>query len=409
MSAPDFVHLHVHSEYSLLDGANRIGDLVEACQKDEQRALALTDHGNMFGAIELYQSAKKGGIKPLIGCEVYIARRSRFEPHNKGKGNGYNHLTLIARNAEGYKNLIKLASIAYLEGYHFRPRIDREVLKQYARGISCLSGCLASELSQLCLAGNEKDALDLATTWRDIFGPEHFWLELQRNGLDMQARVNESMVRIHQQTGIPLVATNDIHYLREEDCQAQDVLLCINTGAKRKDEKRFRFETNTLFFKTREEMAHMFRDLDGSVRATMDVADQVDVEIEFGKYHLPIFTPDTPETADTLFDRLLEEGLGRIYGPTHDGARERLTYEKRVIRELGFVSYFLIVWDLIRWSREQKIPVGPGRGSAAGSIVAYLLGITRVDPLRYDLLFERFLNSSRVSMPDIDIDFCMDG
>ncbi len=409
MSAPDYVHLHVHSEYSLLDGANRIGDLVEACRKDGQRALALTDHGNMFGAIELYQTAKKGGIKPLVGCEVYIARRSRHEPHNKGKGNGYHHLTLIARNAEGYKNLIKLASIAYIEGYHFRPRIDREVLKQYARGITCLSGCLASELSQLCLAGNETDALELASTWRDIFGPEHFWLELQRNGLDMQTRVNEAMVRIHQKTAIPLVATNDIHYLREEDCQAQDVLLCINTGAKRKDEKRFRFETNTLFFKTRAEMAHMFRDLEGSVRSTMDVADQVDVEIEFGKYHLPIFTPDTLETADEIFDRLLEEGLVRLYGAAHDAARARLTYEKRVIRELGFVSYFLIVWDLIRWSREQRIPVGPGRGSAAGSIVAYLLGITRVDPLRYDLLFERFLNSSRVSMPDIDIDFCMDG
>jgi DNA polymerase III subunit alpha len=409
MSATDFVHLHVHSEYSLLDGANRIADLVAACQKDKQGAIALTDHGNMFGAIELYQAAKKGGVKPIVGCEVYIARHSRHEPHNKGKGNGYHHLTLLARNATGYKNLIKLASLAYLEGYHFRPRIDRDLLKQYAEGITCLSGCLAGELSQLCLADHEKEAEELAITWRDLFGRDHFWLELQRNGIELQTRVNEAMVRIHQRTGIPLVATNDIHYLRAEDCQAQDVLLCINTGAKRSDEKRFRFETDSLFFKTREEMGHMFRDLDGAVKASMDVAEQIDVSIEFGKYHLPIFTPDTQETADQLFDRLLEEGLARIYGLDHTAARERVEYERRVIRELGFVSYFLIVWDLIRWSRANGVPVGPGRGSAAGSIVSYLLNITKVDPLKYDLLFERFLNSSRVSMPDIDIDFCMEG
>jgi len=412
MSAPDFAHLHVHSEYSLLDGANRISDLIAACQKDGQKALALTDHGNMFGAIELYQAAQKGGIKPIVGCEVYIARRSRFEPHNKAKGNGYHHLTLLARTQEGYQNLIKLASLAYLEGLHFRPRIDRELLARHARGISCLSGCLASELSQLALAGKEQEAEELASTWRDVFGPEHFWLELQRNGLDLQARVNETLVRIHQRTGMPLVATNDIHYLRQEDCQAQDILLCINTGAKRSEAKRFRFETDTLFFKTRAEMADMFRDLPDTVTATMDVAEQVDVKIEFGKYHLPIFKPDSAESADVLFDRLLEEGLARLYPPGRADAaraRERVDYERRVIRELGFVSYFLIVWDLIRWARANGVPVGPGRGSAAGSIVAYLLGITKVDPLRYDLLFERFLNSARVSMPDIDIDFCKDG
>ncbi len=412
MTVPDFAHLHVHSEYSLLDGANRIADLISACQKDGQRALALTDHGNMFGAIELYQAATKAGVTPIIGCEVYVARRSRHEPHSKAKGNGYHHLTLLARNAEGYRNLIKLASIAYLEGLHFRPRVDREVLAKYARGITCLSGCLASEMSQLALVGKEQEAEDLAATWRDLFGPEHFWLELQRNGLDLQTRVNETLVRLNQRTGIPLVATNDIHYLRQEDCEAQDILLCINTGAKRSEEKRFRFETDTLYFKTRAEMADMFRDLPHTVGATLDVAEQVDLKIEFGKYHLPIFTPDGGESADVLFDRLLEEGLRRLYPAEGAGAtraRERVEYERRVIRELGFVSYFLIVWDLIRWSRENGVPVGPGRGSAAGSIVAYLLGITKVDPLRYDLLFERFLNSARVSMPDIDIDFCKDG
>lgn len=409
MSVPEFVHLHVHSEYSLLDGANRIGDLITACQADGQKALALTDHGNMFGAIELYQSCKKAGIRPIVGCEVYIARQSRHQPHSKAKGNGYHHLTLLARNHVGYKNLIQLASKAYLEGYHFRPRIDRELLAQHAEGISCLSGCLASELSQLCMVDKEREALELASTWRDLFGAQHFWLELQRNGLVTQTKVNETMVRIHQRTGIPIVATNDIHYLRQEDCHAQDILLCIHTGAKRKEEKRFRFETDTLYFKTRAEMADMFRDLPDCVTASMDVAEQVSVEIEFGKYHLPVFRPDTNETAESLFARLLEANLARLY-PTDDGrARQRVDYERKVIAELGFVSYFLIVWDLIRWARENGVPVGPGRGSAAGSIVAYLLGITKVDPLRYDLLFERFLNSARVSMPDIDIDFCKDG
>jgi len=409
MSKPDFVHLHVHSEYSLLDGANRIPDLVAACKADGQTALALTDHGNLFGSIELYQTAKKAEIKPILGCEVYVARRSRHEPHSKQKGNGYNHLTLLARDAEGWRNLVHLASAAYLEGYHFRPRVDRELLVKHAKGLTCLSGCLAGELSQLVLSEREKEAFELASTWRDLFGPEHFWLELQRNGLETQDKVNEALVRIHRATGIPIVGTNDIHYLRHEDCQAQDVLLCIHTGAKRSDVKRFRFDTDTLFFKSREQMADVFRDLPEALTATMDVAEQVNVEIEFGKYRLPIFTPDTAETAHELFDRLLESGLRRLYPEDHAGARARLDSEKKIIRELGFVSYFLIVWDLIRWSRANGVPVGPGRGSAAGSIVAYLLGITKVDPLKYDLLFERFLNSSRVSMPDIDIDFCMEG
>ena len=409
MSAPDFVHLHVHSEYSLLDGANRIGDLVQACVADGQKSLALTDHGNLFGAIELYQTCQKNGIRPIVGCEVYIARQSRREPHNKAKGNGYHHLTLLARDAEGYKNLLRLCSAAYLEGYHFRPRVDRELLAQHARGLTCLSGCLAGEVAQLSLSDKEREAEALAAGFRDLFGPEHFWLELQRNGIDLQSRVNETLVRIHGRTGIPLVATNDIHYLRHEDCQAQDMLLCINTGAKRSDAKRFKFETDTLFFKSRAQMGDMFRDLPEALRATQDVAEQVSLAIEFGKYHLPVFVPESGESADALLDRLLEQGLARLYGAAHEGARTRLESEKQVIRSLGFVSYFLIVWDLIRWARENGVPVGPGRGSAAGSIVAYLLGITKVDPLRYDLLFERFLNSSRISMPDIDIDFCKDG
>ena len=409
MSAPDFVHLHVHSEYSLLDGANRIKDMVKACNDDGQRALALTDHGNMYGAVELYTECTRGGVKPLVGCEVYIAQRSMTERHSKKDGNGYNHLTLIARNETGFRNLSKLTSEAFVNGMHFRPRIDMELLSQHAEGISCLSGCLAGRINQLFLRDKQQEAEDMAIHLRDLFGPDHFWLELQRNGIDIQDKVNESLVRLNQRTGIPLVATNDIHYLRHEDCQAQDVLLCINTGAKKADEKRFRFETDTLFFKTRAEMAHMFRDLPGSVTATMDVAEQVGFDFQFGTYHVPEFRPDTGESPDQLFDRLLEEALQLRYPGDQTAARQRLEHEKGVIRDLGFVSYFLIVWDLIKWARDHDIPVGPGRGSAAGSIVAYLLDITRLDPLHYDLLFERFLNSSRVSMPDIDIDFCKEG
>jgi DNA polymerase III subunit alpha len=408
MSAPEFVHLHVHSEYSLLDGANRIEDLVQACRADGQTALALTDHGNLFGSVELYQKCSAAGVKPLLGCEVYVARRSRHEPHNR-TDNGYNHLTLIARDERGWRNLMRIASTAYLEGLHTRPRIDKQYLAEHAAGISCLSGCLAGEVNQLFLRGDEQRAEQVACELRDLFGPEHFWLELQRNGIDIQDRANSSLVRVHQRTGIPLVATNDIHYLRQEHCRAQDVLLCINTGAKRADEKRFRFETESLYFRSRGEMEQIFSDLPQALSATLDVAEQVDLKLEFGRYHLPVFHPPDGETPEALFERLTREGVERHYGRDCAAAWERLERESAVIREMGFVSYFLIVWDLIRWSREHDIPVGPGRGSAAGSIVAYALGITRVDPLRYDLLFERFLNSARISMPDIDIDFCKEG
>ncbi len=408
MSTPDFAHLHVHSEYSLLDGANRLDDLVAAAKADGQRALALTDHGNLFGALDFYQKARKAGIKPLLGCEIYIARDSHRKPHHKTQ-NPYNHLTLLARDRAGYQNLLKLATASYLEGYSFRPRIDKATLARHAEGLMCLSGCLSGEISDLVQAGKLPQAERAAVELRDIFGADYFWLELQRNGIDIQARLNEALVDISARTGTPLVATNDIHYLRSEDCNTQDVLLCINTGAKRADEKRFRMDTQTLFFRTRAEMAHEFRDLPLSLTATMDVAERVALEIEFGTYHLPLFTPADGSAPEVLFDRLCDEGLALRYGPDHAQARARLEYEKRVIRQMGFVSYFLIVWDLIRWAREHAIPVGPGRGSAAGSIVAYALDITRVDPLRYDLLFERFLNSARISMPDIDIDFCKEG
>ncbi len=409
MARPEFVHLHVHTEYSLLDGANRISDLVRSCVDDGQPALAITDHGNMFGAVELYEKCTTGGIKPIIGCEVYVAGDSRFKPHNK-RDNPYSHLTLLARDREGYGNLLKLATSAYLEGHHYRPRVDRELLSQHAGGISCLSGCLSGEINQLFSRGKADRAAQVAAELRDVFGPEHFWLELQRNGIRIQDAANEALVDLSRRTGIPLVATNDIHYLRKEDCATQDILLCINTGARKADENRWKFETETLFFTTREEMAHTFRDLPESLRGTMDVAEQVNFEMELdGQYHLPVFEPPGGESPEVLFERLCEEGLLRLYAPDETRARERLEYEKRVIHEMGFVSYFLIVWDLIRWAREHGISVGPGRGSAAGSIVAYALDITRVCPLKYDLLFERFLNSARISMPDIDIDFCKEG
>jgi DNA polymerase-3 subunit alpha len=408
MAAPDFVHLHVHSEYSLLDGANRIDDLVAACVKDGQRALALTDHGNLFGAIELYKKCRAAGIRPLLGCEVYVAVRSRLEPHSK-QDNRYHHLTLIARDREGWANLMRMASAAFVEGYSTRPRIDKAYLAQHARGITCLSGCLAGEIDQLLVRGEEARAERAAVELRDLFGADHFWLELQENGIEHQRRANAGLARIAQRTAIPLVATNDIHYLRREDCAAQDVLLCINTGAKRSDEKRFRFDTETLYFRTRQEMAEIFADRPEALTETMRVAEQVELEIEFGKYRVPVFRTGTEETPEELFERVCDQGLRRTYGEDDSRARERLEREKKVIREMGFVSYFLIVWDLVRWAREHGIPVGPGRGSAAGSIVAYVLGITKIDPLRYDLLFERFLNSARISMPDIDIDFCKEG
>src|SRR6185503_14160378 len=273
MSTPDFAHLHVHSEYSLLDGANRLDDLVAAAKADGQRSLALTDHGNLFGALEFYQKARKAGIKPLLGCEVYIARDSHRKPHHKTQ-NPYNHLTLLARDRKGYQNLLKLATSSYLEGYSFRPRIDKATLAQHAEGLMCLSGCLSGEISDLVQAGKQAQAERTAVELRDLFGAEYFWLELQRNGIDIQARLNEALVGISARTGIPLVATNDIHYLRSEDCNTQDVLLCINTGAKRADEKRFRMDTQTLFFRSRAEMAHEFRDLPESLRASVDVAER---------------------------------------------------------------------------------------------------------------------------------------
>lgn len=407
-----FVHLHVHSHYSLLDGANRIDDLVDAAVKDGQTSLALTDHGNLFGAIEHYSKAKKAGLKPILGCESYVARRSRREKHDRD-GNPYDHLTLLCASLEGYRNLVKLSSIGFLEGYHTRPRIDRDALAGRTKGLVALSGCLSGHVNRLVLLGDEPGAIRVAGEMQDLFGRGNFYLELMRNGMEVQSRATEALVRISKRCGIPLVATNDIHYVRHEDCRTQDVLLCINTKAKVKDEKRWRMDTDTLYFRTQQEMRELFSDLEEAVVNTSKIAEMCELELELGKYRLPKFSTGTEETQEQLFDRLCLEGFEKRYpaGTVSDEkrtqAQARLTAEMNVIRSMGFVAYFLIVWDLIRYAREQGIPVGPGRGSAAGSIVAYVLRITDVDPLRYDLLFERFLNPERISMPDIDIDFCM--
>ncbi|RMH02052.1 MAG: DNA polymerase III subunit alpha [Planctomycetota bacterium] len=402
-----FVHLHVHSEYSLLDGANRISDLVQAAVADGHQALALTDHGNLYGAVEFYKECRKAGIKPLLGCEVYVARGSMHRKHHRIE-NPYWHLTLIARTGEGWKNLMKLATAAHLEGQHFRPRIDLERLAGHARGLICLSGCMSGPVNRCLRDGDEEGALAMAGRLQEMFGREHFFLEVMRNGLAEQDRLTEGMVRLQPRLGAPLIATNDIHYLRQEDCEVQDALICLHQNTKLDDPDRWRLDSETLFFRSREQMNRIFADLPGALRTTLDVAEQVEVELELGRHRLPRFVPDDGGDPDQLFERLCEEGFARRYPGNPPAARERLEYEKRVIREMGFVSYFLIVWDLIRYARSQGIPVGPGRGSAAGSVVAYCLGITRIDPLRYDLIFERFLNSSRISMPDIDIDFCKD-
>ena len=402
-----FVHLHVHTEFSLLDGANPIGKLVDAAVADGHDALAITDHGNLFGAMEFYQTCHKRGVKPILGCEFYIADDSRLKPHNK-RNNPYSHLTLMAHNAKGWDNLMQLSSAGYLEGLHFRPRIDMELLAERASGLTCLSGCLSGPVNKRLRVEDEAGAIQTAGTLQEVFGKDNFYLEIMRNGIALQDKMTEGMTRLQGQMNAPLIATNDIHYLRHEDCAAQDAMLCLNTGSRLDDPNRWRMDTDTLYFRSKEEMNRIFSDIPEALRNTQLVADQIDVELEIGRLRLPIFTPEDGRTPDELFRELCEKGFRREYPEPTPEARERLEYEIRVITEMGFISYFLIVWDLLRHARDVGIPVGPGRGSAAGSIVAFALSITRIDPLKYDLIFERFLNPGRISMPDIDIDFCKD-
>ena len=400
-----FVHLHVHTEYSLLDGANRIPSLVQAAVRDGHEALAITDHGNLFGAIDFYKECRQAGIKPLLGCEVYVAQVSRLQRHHKLE-NPYTHLTLLARDDRGWKNLMELATIAHLEGQHFRPRVDFEVLAQHASGITCLSGCMSGPVNRRLRDGDEEGALEMAGNLQEMYGQDHFFLEIMRNGMQEQDLLTEGMMRLAPRMNAPIIATNDIHYLRHEDCNVQDALLCLHQNKRIDDPNRWRMNTDTLFFRTREEMNLLFGDLPEALSNTLTVAEQTQVEVELGRHRLPVFVPENGQSADDLFSQLCLQGLDELLPGADARARKRLDYEMGVIRDMGFVSYFLIVWDLVRHAQSQGIPVGPGRGSAAGSLAAYVLGITRIDPLKHDLLFERFLNPSRVSMPDIDIDFC---
>ncbi|CAI6044776.1 DNA polymerase III subunit alpha [Cohnella sp. JJ-181] len=422
-----FVHLHNHSEYSLLDGASRIKDMTARAAELGMKALALTDHGVMYGAIPFYKACRERGIKPIVGMEAYVAAGSRLEKASRRDQPIY-HLTLLAKNAAGYRNLMKLSSIGHLEGFHYRPRIDFEALSRHAEGLVCLSGCMSSELSQHLLQGRDAEARETALRYRELFGDDYF-LEIQDHGLTDQKRITAGVLRLADELGIPLAATNDSHYLNEEDHVLQDVLICIGTGKTVDDQDRFRIGTSQLYMKSGEEMSALFRHRPEAVANTALIADRCELELELGAHILPKFSP-VPEghTAETYLEELCLAGLRVRYGggaivsegesgvsgisgtPAGAGARwaeaeARLRYELDVIARMGFSDYFLIVWDFIRFAREQGIATGPGRGSSAGSIVAYSLRITDVDPLRHKLLFERFLNPERVSMPDIDIDF----
>src|SRR3989475_137968 len=410
MQHSEFVHLHVHSEYSLLDGAAQLEKLVAKAKELQFPAIALTDHGNLFGAIDFYLAAQKAGVKPILGCELYVAPGSRRERGSQDGGyEGANHLTVLVRNRTGYKNLVKLVSKAYLEGFYYKPRVDRELLAQHAEGLLVLSGCLNSEVSRLLSAGDALRARETAGWYREVFGQDHYFMEVQAHGLDEQARVMAETLRIATAIGAPVVGTNDSHYLEAGHARAHEALLCIQTGTNLQDSSRFRFSTQEFYIKSAEEMARVFADLPEACRNTLAVAERCNLTLDFNEFHLPRYLAPEGHTLDSYFHELAHDGLRRRYGPNPGDAIEaRLAHELAVIEKMGFAGYFLVVWDFIRYAREQGIAVGPGRGSSAGSLTAYCLGITNIDPIRYGLLFERFLNPERISMPDMDIDFADD-
>ena len=400
-----FAHLHVHTEYSLLDGACRIERLLDAAKEMGQTAVAITDHGCMYGVVEFYKAAKKRGIQPILGCEVYVARRTRFDKVHELDGEN-RHLVLLCENEAGYHNLLALVSKAWVEGFYSKPRVDLDLLREHHEGLIALSACLAGEIPRALTRGDYEGAREAALRYEGIFGRGNFYLELQDHGMAEQKRINPQLIRLSRETGIPLVATNDCHYIAPEDSRMHRVLLCIQTGRTIEDENAMEFGSEEFYFKSEEEMRALFPDVPEAADNTVKIAQRCQVELEFGKTKLPAFF--TPDGSDNLefFRRLCQEGLIRRYGedPPQE-YRDRLEYEIRVISQMGYVNYYLIVWDFIRYARSVGIPVGPGRGSGAGSLAAYCVGITNVDPMRYDLLFERFLNPERVSMPDFDIDF----
>ncbi len=400
-----FVHLHVHTEYSLLDGANRINKLVEAAKNMGMPAIAITDHGNMYGAVEFYKAAKAAGIKPIIGCEVYVAPRDRHEDFEIN-GVRYYHLILLAENAAGYKNLVKLVSLASIEGMYYKPRVDKELLHKYHEGIIALSACIAGEIPQAVLNGDIGQTKRVLEEYIDIFGRDNFFLELQDHGLQEEARVNTALAKLAEEYSLGLIATNDIHYLNRTDSESHDILLCIQTGKTLADPDRLKFSSDEYYLKSPQEMKTLFADTPTAISNSLKIAERCNVDFEFGHLHLPQFPLPDGVTDKEYLRELCEKNLSIRYETVTDKIRERLEYELGIINRMGYDSYFLIVWDFINFARSSDIVVGPGRGSAAGSIVAFLLEITNIDPLKYDLLFERFLNPERVTMPDIDIDFC---
>lgn len=401
----DFVHLHLHSEYSLLDGAVRIDQLIRRVKELGMPAVAITDHGVMHSAIKFYRQAKAQGIKPIIGCEVYVAPRSRFDKEARVDEHSF-HLTLLAENNQGYANLLKLASYASLEGFYYRPRIDLDLLRQYSAGLIALSGCLAGQISTLLLQEQWEQAKSVCMNLQNIFGSDNFYIELQNHGLTEQQRINPQLIQLAQKLDISLVATNDVHYLHQEDADVHDILLCIQTGKSVSDPDRLSFSTDQLYLKTTEEMKALFSELPEAILNTVQIADRCNVEIDFEHFHLPHFDVPPNETSTKYLSNLCFRGLKAKYAVLTTEIKERLTHELDIIKRMGFTSYFLIVHDFVNYAKENQIAVGPGRGSSAGSLVAYALGITGVDPLKYNLIFERFLNPERITMPDFDIDFC---
>ncbi len=410
-----FTHLHVHTEYSLLDGSNKIKEYVKRVKELGMDSAAITDHGVMYGVIDFYRAAREAGIKPILGCEVYVAPNSRFDKELTGGEDRYYHLVLLAENNTGYANLMKIVSRGFTEGYYYKPRVDMEVLQTYHEGIIALSACLAGEVQRYIVKGLHEEAKKAALKYEACFGKGNFFLEMQDHGIPEQKLVNTELLKLSKETGIELVATNDVHYTYKEDVDSHDILLCLQTGKKLADEDRMRYVGGQYYVKSEEEMKALFPYAWEAVENTQRIADRCHVEIEFGVTKLPKF--EVPEGYDswTYLNKLCSDGLAERYGDEHAPAgstgqtlRERLDYELNVIRTMGYVDYFLIVWDFINYAKEHGIPVGPGRGSAAGSIVAYCLKITNIDPIRYQLLFERFLNPERVSMPDIDVDFCFE-
>jgi DNA polymerase-3 subunit alpha len=403
-----FVHLHCHSHYSLLDGASRIPELVRHVKQLGMNAVALTDHGNLYGAIELYREATAVGVKPIIGYEAYVAPGHRADRDTKGISEASYHLTLLAENQTGFRNLIKLASLAFLEGFYYRPRIDKELLEKYHEGIICLSGCASSEFSTLILKNQMDEAARLARWYADVFGRNNFFIEIQNNGLDIQQKCAEGAIAIAQQLGMPLVATCDAHYLCQRDAAAHDVLLCINTGKLRSDLNRLRYGNDQFYVRAPAELYAQFPDHPDAVRRSQEIADRCTLELDFKTRHFPVFTPPDGKTAEAYLRELCEQGLRERYGPEpSQAARDRLEHELAIICRLGFAGYFLIVWDFVRFARERGIPAS-ARGSACGALVSYVLHLSHVDPLAYDLLFERFLDPNRAEAPDIDIDFCQE-